>query len=120
MLEGNSVEDASVFARQIAAERDLTFVHPYDDPLIIAGQGTLGLEMLAAAPDLDVLVVPIGGGGLIAGVATAAKAIKPGHRDRRRPGRGLPVGLSQARRPAEPRRAGRRSPRASPSRRRAS
>jgi threonine dehydratase len=77
VLEGNSVEDASVFARQIAAERKLTFVHPYDDPLIIAGQGTLALEMLEAAPDLDVLVVPIGGGGLIAGVATAAKAIKP-------------------------------------------
>jgi threonine dehydratase len=77
VLEGNSVEDASVFARQIAAERNLTFVHPYDDPLIIAGQGTLALEMLESAPDLDVLVVPIGGGGLIAGVATAAKAIKP-------------------------------------------
>jgi threonine dehydratase len=77
VLEGSSVEDASVFARKIAAERDLTFVHPYDDPLIIAGQGTLALEMLAAVPDLDVLVVPIGGGGLIAGVATAAKGIKP-------------------------------------------
>jgi threonine dehydratase len=77
VLEGDSVEDASVFARQIAAEQNLTFVHPYDDPLIIAGQGTLALEMLAAAPDLDVLVVPIGGGGLIAGVATAAKGINP-------------------------------------------
>jgi threonine dehydratase len=77
MLEGDSVDDASVFARRIAAERDLTFVHPYDDPLIVAGQGTVGLEMLAADPDLDVLVVPIGGGGLISGMATAAKAIKP-------------------------------------------
>src|SRR5919106_2804760 len=77
VLEGDSVEDASVFAHAIAAERDLTFVHPYDDPLIIAGQGTLALEMLAAAPDLDVLVVPIGGGGLIAGVATAAKGVNP-------------------------------------------
>jgi threonine dehydratase len=77
LLEGDSVDDASVFARTIAAERHLTFVHPYDDPLIIAGQGTLGLEMLAAAPDLDVLVLPIGGGGLIAGVATAAKATNP-------------------------------------------
>jgi threonine dehydratase len=77
VLEGDSVEDASVSAKRIAAERNLTFVHPYDDPLIIAGQGTLGLEMLAAAPDLDVLVVPIGGGGLIAGVATAAKGINP-------------------------------------------
>jgi threonine dehydratase len=77
VLEGDSVEDASVFARKIAAERDLTFVHPYDDPLIIAGQGTLALEVLAAAPDLEVLVVPIGGGGLIGGVATAAKGVKP-------------------------------------------
>jgi threonine dehydratase len=77
VLEGDSVEDASVFARKIASERDLTFVHPYDDPLIIAGQGTVGLEMLSAAPDLDVLVVPIGGGGLIAGVASAAKGINP-------------------------------------------
>jgi len=77
VLEGDSVEDAFVAACSIAAERDLTFVHPYDDPLIMAGQGTVGLEMLAAAPDLDVLVVPIGGGGLIAGVATIAKAIKP-------------------------------------------
>ena len=56
----------------------LCFVHPFDDPAVIAGQGTLALEMLAAAPDLDVLVVPIGGGGLIGGMAIAAKAAKPG------------------------------------------
>jgi threonine dehydratase len=78
VLEGESVEDAAVHARRLAAERNLTFIHPYDDPLIIAGQGTVALEMLAAAPGLEVLVVPIGGGGLIAGMASAAKALKPG------------------------------------------
>src|SRR5690606_14041348 len=56
----------------------LTFIHPYDDPLIIAGQGTIAREMLGTAPDLETLVVPIGGGGLISGIAMAAKAIKPG------------------------------------------
>jgi threonine dehydratase len=56
----------------------LTFIHPYDDPMIIAGQGTIALEMLAAVPDLDVLLVPIGGGGLISGIAVAAKTLKPG------------------------------------------
>jgi threonine dehydratase len=56
----------------------LTFIHPYDDPLIIAGQGTIALEMLAAVPDLDVLLVPIGGGGLVSGMAVAAKTLKPG------------------------------------------
>jgi threonine dehydratase len=77
VLEGESIEEAAAFAEKLAAERQLTFVHPYDDPLIIAGQGTIGLEMLEAAPDLEVLVVPIGGGGLISGVAIAAKALKP-------------------------------------------
>ncbi|TMK17909.1 MAG: pyridoxal-phosphate dependent enzyme, partial [Alphaproteobacteria bacterium] len=61
----------------IGRERGLTFVHPYDDPLVIAGQGTIALEMLEDAPDLDALVVPIGGGGLIAGTAIAARARKP-------------------------------------------
>jgi threonine dehydratase len=77
VLEGDSVEEAADYARELAAERDLVFIHPYDDPAIIAGQGTIGLEMLADVPELEVLVVPIGGGGLIAGVATAAKASKP-------------------------------------------
>jgi threonine dehydratase len=77
LLEGDSVDEAADYAHRLAAERDLTFIHPYDDPQIIAGQGTIGLEMLADAPDLDVLVVPIGGGGLISGVAIAAKALKP-------------------------------------------
>jgi threonine dehydratase len=76
VLEGDSVEEAADYARKLAAERDLVFIHPYDDPAIIAGQGTIGLEMLADVPELEVLVVPIGGGGLIAGVATAAKALK--------------------------------------------
>ncbi|UEM05440.1 threonine ammonia-lyase [Skermanella rosea] len=78
LLHGETLSDAEAFAHDIAARDGLTFVHPYDDPLIIAGQGTVGLEMLDAVPDLDVLVVPIGGGGLIAGIATAAKALKPG------------------------------------------
>jgi threonine dehydratase len=77
LLEGDSVDEAADYAHRLAAERNLTFIHPYDDPLIIAGQGTIGLEMLTDAPDLDVLLVPIGGGGLISGVATAAKALKP-------------------------------------------
>jgi threonine dehydratase len=77
LLEGDSVDEAADYAHRLAAERNLTFIHPYDDPLIIAGQGTIGLEMLTDAPELDVLLVPIGGGGLISGVAIAAKALKP-------------------------------------------
>jgi threonine dehydratase len=77
LLEGDSVDEAADYAQRLAAERNLTFIHPYDDPLIIAGQGTIGLEMLTDAPDLEVLVIPIGGGGLISGVAIAAKALKP-------------------------------------------
>jgi threonine dehydratase len=77
VLDGESVADAQVRAEVIARERGLTFVHPYDDPLVIAGQGTIALEMLEEAPDLDMLVIPIGGGGLIAGNAVAARATKP-------------------------------------------
>ena len=77
MLEGPTLEDAAAFARHHAAHNDLVFVHPFDDPLVIAGQGTIALEMLEALPGLDVLVVPIGGGGLAAGMAVAAKALKP-------------------------------------------
>jgi threonine dehydratase len=77
MLEGESIDAAAVFARELAAHEGLIFVHPYDDEKIIAGQGTIGLEMLADDPDLDTLVVPIGGGGLISGIATAARALKP-------------------------------------------
>ena len=75
VLEGESLADAGRHAFERAARDNLVFVHPYEDPLVIAGQGSVGLELLAAVPDLDVLVVPIGGGGLIAGIATAAKAL---------------------------------------------
>jgi threonine dehydratase len=76
-VTGATLEDAAAFARDKAAREKLTFIHPYDDRLVIAGQGTVALEMLRAVPDLDTLVVPIGGGGLISGIAIAAKAIKP-------------------------------------------
>jgi threonine dehydratase len=77
VLQGETVAEAQIRAETLARERGLTFVHPYDDPLVIAGQGTIALEMLEDAPDLDVLVIPIGGGGLIAGNAIAARARKP-------------------------------------------
>jgi threonine dehydratase len=77
ILHGENVEEAAAFAREHGRERRLTFVHPFDDPLVIAGQGTIALEMLGAAPEIDALVVPIGGGGLISGMAIAAKALKP-------------------------------------------
>jgi threonine dehydratase len=76
VLDGETVAEAQVRAEAITRERGLTFVHPYDDPLVIAGQGTIALEMLEDAPDLDTLVIPIGGGGLIAGNAVAARAKK--------------------------------------------
>jgi threonine dehydratase len=76
VLEGENLFEAGKHARALAARDNLVFVHPYEDPLIIAGQGTVGLEMLEAVPDLDILVVPVGGGGLISGMATAAKALK--------------------------------------------
>ncbi|MGQ0664745.1 MAG: threonine ammonia-lyase [Pseudomonadota bacterium] len=76
-LEGESLSEAAAFAEGIGEREGLAFIHPYDDPLIVAGQGTVALEMLEATPDLDALVVPVGGGGLIAGMAIAAKALKP-------------------------------------------
>jgi threonine dehydratase len=75
VLEGDSLHAAGHHARERAKRDNLVFVHPYEDPLIIAGQGTVGLELMAAVPDLEMLVVPIGGGGLISGIATAAKSI---------------------------------------------
>ncbi|MGH6716390.1 MAG: pyridoxal-phosphate dependent enzyme, partial [Bradyrhizobium sp.] len=77
IISGTTLEDAGAFALQQAEARGMTLIHPYDDPLIIAGQGTVALEMLEAAPSLDTLVVPIGGGGLISGIAVAARALKP-------------------------------------------
>ena len=77
VLSGETLAEARAHADELAREQGLVFVHPYDDEAIAAGQGTLALEMLAARPDLECLVVAIGGGGLIAGVATAAKALKP-------------------------------------------
>ena len=77
VLDGESVAEAQKRCEQILAERKLTLVHPYDDARIIAGQGTIALEMLEEAAELDVLVIPIGGGGLIAGNAIAARAVKP-------------------------------------------
>jgi threonine dehydratase len=74
---GQTLEEAGAYAREHGAARGMTMIHPYDDPLVIAGQGTIGLEMLQAAPKLDTLVVPIGGGGLISGIAIAARSIKP-------------------------------------------
>src|SRR5689334_143201 len=74
---GQTLEEAGKFAREHGAAHGLTLIHPYDDPLIIAGQGTIGFEMLQAAPELETLVVPIGGGGLISGIAIAAKSVKP-------------------------------------------
>lgn len=80
LLHGDSLSEAEAFAHAVAGKEGLTFVHPYDDPAVIAGQGTCALELLEAVPDLDVLVVPVGGGGLIAGMAVAAKALRPGIR----------------------------------------
>jgi threonine dehydratase len=77
VLAGDGFDDAYAEACRLAADRGMTFVHPYDDARVIAGQGTIALEMLDAAPALDTLVIPIGGGGMIAGMAIAAKARRP-------------------------------------------
>ena len=77
VLHGELYDEAYQEALRLARERSLTFVHPFEDPEIMAGQGTVALEMLADAPDIETLIVPIGGGGLISGIATAAKALRP-------------------------------------------
>jgi threonine dehydratase len=77
ILFGERFDDAQAKANEIAAERGLVFVHPFDDPAIIAGQGTVAVEMLEDVPEIDTLAIPIGGGGLISGCATAARAIRP-------------------------------------------
>ncbi|MDP3835443.1 MAG: threonine ammonia-lyase [Hydrogenophaga sp.] len=77
VLHGDTLDESRSHARELAQQQGLVFVHPYDDEAIVAGQGTLALEMLREQPGLDTLVIAIGGGGLIAGIATAAKAIRP-------------------------------------------
>ena len=78
ILHGKSFDESVQFTMDMAKEKNYTFIHPFDDEIVVAGQGTIALEMLEQVPDLDVIVVPIGGGGLIAGIATAAKGVKPG------------------------------------------
>jgi threonine dehydratase len=78
VLHGDSFDEARVHALQIAAAGGLSFIHPFDDPLVIAGQGTIAIEMLRAQPTLDTLLIAVGGGGLISGIATAVRALKPG------------------------------------------
>ncbi len=77
IIKGASLSEAAEEAHFIATQDGATFIHPYDDAHVIAGQGTIALEMLADLPNLDALVIPVGGGGLIAGMAVAAKALKP-------------------------------------------
>lgn len=77
VLFGEKLEEATAHALELAEKRGLVFIHPFNDPLVMAGQGTVALEMLEDAPDIDTLVVPIGGGGLISGCATIARDIKP-------------------------------------------
>ena len=78
VLQGHNLEEAAAHARKLGTAENLTFIHPYDDPMIIAGQGTVALEMTDIMPDLDCLLVPIGGGGLISGVSMAVKSMVPG------------------------------------------
>ncbi len=80
VLYGKSYDDAYRHACELRDQHGYTFVHAFDDPEVIAGQGTVGLEILEQVPDLDAVVVPVGGGGLIAGIATALKALRPGTR----------------------------------------
>jgi threonine dehydratase len=78
VLQGETLAESAAHAHELARDTGAVFIHPYDDPAVIAGQGTLALELLADAPDLEVIVVPVGGGGLLAGCAVAAKGLKPG------------------------------------------
>jgi threonine dehydratase len=77
ILEGDSLAEARTHAESLVEERGLTMIHPYDDPQVIAGQGTIGIELLQEWPDLDCIIVPVGGGGLLAGIAQAVRSLKP-------------------------------------------
>ena len=114
VLRGNTLAEAGVEAHRIADAEKLVFVHPYDDPRIIAGQGTMALEMLQDAPEIDTIVVPVGGGGMIAGCAVAARGPEARPQgDRRRSPRATPRCASFSPASRSPR-AATRSPRASP------
>ena len=76
-LVPGSYDDASAYARELCAREQMTFVHPFDDPEVIAGQATVGLEILEQLPDVDAILVPVGGGGLLSGVAYAVKHLRP-------------------------------------------
>ncbi len=78
LVKGENLIEAQAFAEKLRADEALTLIHPYDDPLVVAGQGTIAIEMLEDVPELDTLIVPVGGGGLIAGMAIAAQSLKPG------------------------------------------
>ena len=80
VLHGDDFEQAQTYARRLMRENDLTLIHAFDDPAIVAGQGTIGLEMLEQVEDLDTVVVPVGGGGLISGIGLAIKETMPGIR----------------------------------------
>jgi threonine dehydratase len=80
LMQGATLSDCHVIAKRLAEENGYVLIHPYDDPLVIAGQGTTALEFFAQIPDLDTLAIPVGGGGLISGMAIAARAIKPDSR----------------------------------------
>jgi threonine dehydratase len=77
IIHGDTLDDANAHARELEQREGLTFVHPFDDPHVIAGQGTIGLEIMEDLDDFDVMPIPVGGGGLIAGIATAVKALRP-------------------------------------------
>src|SRR5204863_58901 len=77
VLAGDRYAEAQQHSERLAAERGLVFIHPFDDPLVIAGQGTVAVEMLRQSPGLTAVFVPVGGGGLIAGIATCIKALQP-------------------------------------------
>src|SRR5690606_30594684 len=77
LLKGEIYDESYAYARELEKKEGYVFVHPYADPAIMAGQGTIALEVLEVLPELDSIVIPIGGGGLISGIATAIKALKP-------------------------------------------